>query len=38
MAKFVFTPNDSSEIANEYDAVIIGAGGADLLLQFKQMN
>ena len=30
MAKFVFTSNDSSEIANDYDAVIIGAGGAGL--------
>lgn len=30
MAKFVFTPNDSSEIANDYDAIIIGAGGAGL--------
>ncbi|GGG31984.1 fumarate reductase flavoprotein subunit [Lactobacillus apis] len=30
MAKFVFTPNDSSEIDNDYDAIIIGAGGAGL--------
>lgn len=30
MTKFVFTPNKSSEIKENYDAVIIGAGGAGL--------
>lgn len=30
MAKFVFTPNKSSEIESSYDAVIVGAGGAGL--------
>lgn len=30
MSKFVFTPNSSTEILNEYDAVIVGAGGAGL--------
>lgn len=30
MSKFVFTPNKSSEIKKDYDAVIIGAGGAGL--------
>ncbi|RMC48870.1 flavocytochrome c [Lactobacillus sp. ESL0228] len=30
MAKFVFTPNKSSEIASYYDAIIVGAGGAGL--------
>ncbi|RMC24387.1 MULTISPECIES: flavocytochrome c [unclassified Lactobacillus] len=30
MAKFVFTPNKSSEIASCYDAIIVGAGGAGL--------
>lgn len=30
MAKFVFTPNKSSEIESAYDAVIVGAGGAGL--------
>ncbi|RMC50773.1 flavocytochrome c [Lactobacillus sp. ESL0225] len=30
MAKFVFTPNQSTEIANYYDAVIVGTGGAGL--------
>ncbi|WEV40747.1 flavocytochrome c [Lactobacillus sp. ESL0681] len=30
MAKFVFTPNDSAQIADNYDAVIVGAGGAGL--------
>ncbi|MCZ3621511.1 flavocytochrome c [Lactobacillus mulieris] len=30
MAKFVFTPKESSEIASSYDAVIVGAGGTGL--------
>lgn len=30
MAKFIFTPNKSSEIADDYDAIIVGAGGAGL--------
>ena len=30
MAKFVFTPKESSEIAASYDAVIVGAGGTGL--------
>lgn len=30
MAKFIFTPNKSSEIEEYYDAVIIGSGGAGL--------
>ncbi len=30
MAKFVFTPKDSSEIAESYDAGIVGAGGTGL--------
>lgn len=30
MAKFVFNPNASSEIADNYDAVIVGAGGTGL--------
>lgn len=30
MAKFIFTPNQSSEIKSDYDAVIVGAGGAGL--------
>ncbi|WEV70232.1 flavocytochrome c [Lactobacillus sp. ESL0785] len=30
MAKFIFTPNQSSEIESNYDAVIVGAGGAGL--------
>lgn len=30
MAKFIFTPKDSSEIKNNYDAIIVGSGGAGL--------
>ena len=30
MAKFIFTPNTADEIADSYDAVIIGAGGTGL--------
>ena len=30
MGKFVFTPNKASEIQENYDAIIIGAGGAGL--------
>lgn len=30
MAKFIFTPNKSSEIADDYDVIIVGAGGAGL--------
>lgn len=30
MAKFVFTPNAISELADSYDAVVIGAGGTGL--------
>lgn len=30
MEKFIFTPNKSSEIADNYDAIIIGSGGAGL--------
>lgn len=30
MTKFIFTPNQISEIAQNYDAVVVGAGGAGL--------
>ncbi|MDF7682751.1 flavocytochrome c [Lactobacillus sp. ESL0679] len=30
MAKFIFTPSQSSEIKSDYDAIIVGAGGTGL--------
>ena len=30
MDKYIFTPNQASELADEYDAVIVGAGGTGL--------